>query len=181
MNHLKNNVNYKSSIKNTLSKKHVLIAISIVILLTITACLTLTILVKKDIEVNKNSTAKITTQNTDLGENSKSISTTDTKSNDKEVLSKMTKKDITLKPVYLFNKKLPFYRQVNIKESSILSFMSTLEVFYSISILLIFAIIIVTLIVALLYKPATKLFAYLNIKKVFRKNNTQNTLNKKAL
>lgn len=87
------------------------------------------------------------------------------------------KKNVSLTPVYLFNKQLPFYKKVNAEQSPVLSFMSTLEIFYSINILIVFLIIILALIISLLYKPLTSLLSALDVIGIFTKNKNRINLN----
>ncbi|HCW53090.1 MAG TPA: hypothetical protein DG753_04980 [Clostridium sp.] len=191
MKFLNNNLKSKSSAKNTVYKKNLLIPISILLSLTILTCLTLTILVRKDIKTIMNSTSKITTKSINLWKHPKLIGTKDTdpttklsnitnkpniNSNNRGLISKITNKNITLQPIYLFNKQLPFYRKVNINKSPFLSFMSTIEVFYSISILLILSIIIIVLIIALLSRPVIDFFASLDPMYLFKRNKAANII-----
>lgn len=193
MNFLNNNVNSKSYVKNTLSKKNLLITITILLSLTIITYLVLTTLSKKNITTIMHSTSKETVNNINLKQNSNLIGNKNivfntklsdvsnkpvTKSNNQGFLSKIIRKDITVQPIYLFNMQLPFYRKININESPLLSFMSTIEVFYSISILLILAIIIAVLIIALLSRPVINLFSYLDVMGIFTRNKTKNNLSK---
>lgn len=188
MKFLNNNVKTKLPTKYVISTKISQKIIAILFSLIILALLTTNILIKKNMIITIKSTSKETFKNIDLYLNLKldniKESIYNTKFTDNSSNTNSTNKKLIFQTTNKNNDKLNFtnntypnkHKEININKSPILSFMSGLEIFYSLSLLIILIVIISVLIIALLYQPAINLLSSLDIMGIFTKNKAENHL-----